>query len=97
MSGIEVWRDETSRNEAKNAVKHTGSLCFKCLIGRAVNRQTIVPLGTFDYIKVSGKICCPWFMVSAEQPERINDIICDVTHTGKQSVVCHNTSEKKTK
>lgn len=35
--------------------------------------------------------------VSAEQPERINDIICDVTHTGKQSVVCHNTSEKKTK
>lgn len=58
----------------------------RCPVSRAVNGQTIIRPGTLDYIRVQGKLCSPWFMISFEPPERINDIICDVTHTGKQII-----------
>lgn len=59
---------------------------FKCPVSRAVNRQTIIPPGALDCIRVQGKLCSPWFMISFEPPEKINDIICDVTRTGKQII-----------
>lgn len=80
---MEVCKNKVSINGAKNAVRHTVFLCIKCPVSRAVNRQTVIPPGTLNYIRVP---CSPWFMVSFESPERINDIICDVTHTGKKII-----------
>lgn len=71
---------------AKNAVKYIVFLCFKCPVSTAVNQQAVIPLGTLDYIRVPGKLCSSWFMIPFESPEWINDIICDVTHTGNHII-----------
>lgn len=85
-SGLEIWNKELSINRVKNAVKHIVFLCFKCPVSTAVNRQAVIPPDTLDYIRVPGKLCSSWFMIPFESSERINDVICDVTHTGKQII-----------
>lgn len=58
---------------------------LNALQAESTRRLQIAP-GTLDYIRVQGKLCSPWLMTSFEPSERINDMICDMSHTGKQTV-----------
>lgn len=48
----------------KNAVRSIVLLCFKCLASRAAHRQPIAAAGASDHIRVEGKRCSPWFVIS---------------------------------
>lgn len=83
-AGVEVWKNETGRNKAKNAVKLMTSLWFKCPISRTVNRQTVIPRDISGYTEVPGSSVIHGLVYQLSLDGRVEDTVCDVTHAGKQ-------------